>query len=68
MVKQIFTGKGDKNVIMALFSNLYGKDENAIINHILKLKNIPIDKTNLKDISKIIYNFQMDSKENSDFC
>ena len=65
--KTNFTGRGDKNVIMALFFNLYGKDENQIINHILQLKNKPIDKSNLEGISKIIHNFQLGSKENSDF-
>lgn len=65
--KTNFTGKGDKNVIMALFLNLYGKDEHQIINHILNSKNSTIEKTDLSGISKIIHNFQLGSKENSDF-
>ena len=30
-----YTGKSEKNVIMALFKQLYDIDENVIINHII---------------------------------
>ena len=62
-----YTGRSEKNVIMALFKELYGKDEDAIINHILNSKNKKINYSNLKGISEIVHNYQFSSKEVSDF-
>ena len=62
-----YTGRGEKNVIMALFKELYGKDENAIIKHILNSKNKQLNTKNLKGISEIVHNYQFSSKEVSDF-
>lgn len=62
-----FTGRSEKNVIMALFKELYKKDEDAIINHILNSKNKKINTSNLKGISEIVHNYQFSSKETSDF-
>ena len=62
-----YTGRSEKNVIIALFKQLYGKDEDAIIRHILNSKNKKINESNIKGISEIIHNYQFSSKENSDF-
>ncbi len=62
-----YTGKSEKNVIMALFYEIYGKDEDSIIRHILNSKNKKVDFSNLKGISEIVHNYQFSSKEVSDF-
>ena len=62
-----YTGKSEKNVIIALFKQLYNSDEDIIINHILSSKEKKIDIKNLKGISEIIHNYQYSSKDNSDF-
>ena len=64
-----YTGKSEKNVIMALFKELYDKDEDKIIRHILdsKAKNIPINFKNTKGIAEIVHNYQYSSKDVSNF-
>ena len=62
-----YTGRSEKNVIIALFRQLYGKDEDTIIRHILNSKNKKINESNIKGINEIVHNYQFSSKENSDF-
>ena len=62
-----FTGKSEKNVIMALFKEIYNKDEDAIIKHILNSKSKKINESNLKGVAEIVHNYQFSSKEVSDF-
>ena len=62
-----YTGKSEKNVIIALFKELYNKDEDAMIRHILNSKNKKINLSNVKGISEIVHNYQFSSKEVSDF-
>ena len=62
-----YTGRSEKNVIMALFYEIYGKDEDSIIRHILNSKNKKINMSNLKGIAEIVHNYQFSSKEVSDF-
>jgi hypothetical protein len=62
-----FTGKSEKNVIMALFKQLYDIDENVIINHIISSKDKKINIKNLRGISEIVHNYQYSSKVTSDF-
>ena len=65
--KSNYTGKSERNVIMALFNEIYGKDEDAIIRHILNSKNKKINLSNLKGIAEVVHNYQFSSKEVSDF-
>lgn len=60
-----FTGRAEKNVIVALFREIYGNNENLIIRHIIDSKNK--DLRDLKKISQVIHNYQYSSKNNSDF-
>lgn len=62
-----FTGRSERNVILALFKELYDKDEDSMIMHILNSKNKKINLLNLKGISEIVHNYQFSSKEVSDF-
>lgn len=62
-----YTGRSEKNVIMALFYEIYGKDEDSIIRHILNSKNKKLNTSNLKGIAEIVHNYQFASKEVSDF-
>ena len=68
MEKVIILVEVKKNVILALFKELYGKDEDKIIKHILTSKNKKVNTKNMKGISEIVHNYQFSSKkEVSDF-